>query len=163
MQEEKKLKVFISYSWNRSDFVLKLAKKLQSDGIDTTLDKWDLKPGQDKYIFMEQSVNSPEVNKVLIVCDKTYTEKANNRIGGVGEETTIITSGVYKNVNQEKFIPIVIEKDEDDEAFVPSYLATRIYIDFSNSEKYDTNYEELLRNIYDKPKYVKPPLRMAIL
>jgi hypothetical protein len=37
----------------------------------------------DKYVFMEQSVNNPEVDKVLIICDKTYANKANNREGGV--------------------------------------------------------------------------------
>lgn len=158
MQEDKIPKIFISYSWNSSDFVLKLAENLRSDGIDAILDKWDLKSGQDKYVFMEQLVNNPEIDKVLVICDKSYTAKANKRTGGVGAETIIITGEIYKNVNQEKFIPIVIEKDEDNEAFIPSYLATRIYIDFSNSEKYDTSYKELLRNIYEKPKYSKPPL-----
>lgn len=59
------------------------------------LDKWDLKEWQDKYAFMEKCVNDPDVCKVLIICDKSYTEKANNRLGGVGDETSIISPEIY--------------------------------------------------------------------
>jgi hypothetical protein len=46
--------------------------------------KWDLKIGQDKYAFTEKMVNDLEITRVFIVIDKTYAEKANNRIGGFG-------------------------------------------------------------------------------
>ena len=36
------------------------------------LDKWDLREGQGKYVFMEQMVADPAVSKVLMLCD-TYT------------------------------------------------------------------------------------------
>lgn len=51
-------KVFISYAWSKDNLekVLELAKRLMNDGIQVILDKWDLKEGQDKYAFMEQSV-----------------------------------------------------------------------------------------------------------
>lgn len=88
-------KVFISYSWTKSDLVLQVANRLMSHGVEVVLDKWDLKEGQDKYVFMEQCVNNSDITKVLIFCDKTYTEKANNRTGGVGDETVIISSEVY--------------------------------------------------------------------
>lgn len=68
-------KVFISYSWTKSDLVLQVANRLMSHGIEVVLDKWDLKEGQDKYVFMEQCVNNSDITKVLIFCDKTYTEK----------------------------------------------------------------------------------------
>lgn len=74
-------KVFISYSWTKSDLVLQVANRLMSHGVEVVLDKWDLKEGQDKYVFMEQCVNNSDITKVLIFCDKTYTEKANNRTG----------------------------------------------------------------------------------
>ena len=53
-------KIFISYSWSSSSherWVLELAERLVSDGVDVTLDKWDLKEGQDKFSFMESMVN----------------------------------------------------------------------------------------------------------
>ena len=80
--------------------------------------------------------------KVLIFCDKTYTEKANNRTGGVGDETVIISSEVYGKVTQEKFIPIITERDEDGKEYVPAYIKTRIYIDFSNPDLFRWNADD---------------------
>lgn len=158
MQEDRIPKIFISYSWSSDAMVLQLAQRLMSQGVIVVLDKWDLKEGQDKYTFMERCVNDPDVTKVLIICDKTYTEKANNRMGGVGDETVIISSEIYQNMQQEKFIPIIVEKDDEGKPYVPTYIKTRIYIDLSEEENYEDEYEKLLRNIYDKPLNRKPKL-----
>ncbi len=158
MKEDKIPKVFISYSWSSDDITMPLAERLVSHGIEVVLDKWDLKEGQDKYVFMEQCVNDPEIDKVLIVCNQKYAERANNREGGVGDETAIISTEVYGKVNQEKFIPIIAECDEEGNPYVPAYIKSRIYIDLSNVEKYEAEYEKLLRNIYEKPIYKKPKL-----
>jgi len=72
-------KVFISYSWSspeHEDFVLELAEKLVTDGINVILDKWDLKEGHDKYAFMEKMVADTSVKKVLVISDKQYADKA---------------------------------------------------------------------------------------
>ena len=78
-------KVFISYSWAVKDKVLDLADQLIKDGIQAIIDEYDLKPGNDKYAFMEQQVSDKSIKNVLIICDKTYTEKADHREGGVGD------------------------------------------------------------------------------
>lgn len=159
LQEDGIPKVFISYAWgNNTDLVAELAQRLVAHGVDVVWDKWDLKEGQDKYAFMEQCVNNPEITKVLIICDKAYAQKANDRTGGVGDETVIISSEIYGNVKQEKFIPIIAERNEDGQPYVPTYIKTRIYIDLSDAETYEAEYEKLLRNIYEKPQYVKPQL-----
>ena len=103
MMSENTRKVFISYSWAVQDRVVELAERLVANGVDVVLDVWDLMPGHDKYAFMEQSVNDQTVNKVLIICDKTYTEKADARQGGVGDETVIISPEIYGKVRQEIF------------------------------------------------------------
>jgi hypothetical protein len=78
--EEKVYSVFISYCWTSPEhekWVHDLALRLmETDGIDVKLDKWDLKPGQDKFAFMESMVNDNSIDKVLIICDKGYKEKA---------------------------------------------------------------------------------------
>lgn len=61
MQVDTIPKVFISYSWTKADLVLQIAERLMSHGIEVVLDKWDLKEGQDKYVFMEQCVNNPDI------------------------------------------------------------------------------------------------------
>lgn len=161
IKEESEICVFISYSWTNEShekWVLNLANRLIRDGIQVILDKWDLKEGQDIYNFMEQMVKSDKIDKVLIVCDKGYKEKAEKRKGGVGTETEIITPEIYNNVNQEKFIPIVAEVDCGNNPYIPTYIRTRVYIDLSSSDKFEKGYEKLIRNLYQKPKYQKPNL-----
>jgi hypothetical protein len=141
-------RVFISYSWSSEEhenWVLELATRLTEDGIHVIIDKWDLKDGQDIFHFMEKTVRADETDKVLIICDKGYAEKANNRIGGVGTETQIISPEIYQDVDQEKFVPIIAERDEHGNAYIPSYIKSRKYIDMSPGN-YETGYEQLLRN-----------------
>ncbi|HVG33113.1 MAG TPA: toll/interleukin-1 receptor domain-containing protein [Pyrinomonadaceae bacterium] len=155
-------RVFISYSWSSEDhqqWVLDLAKKLMSDGVAVIIDRWDLKPGQDKYHFMEQMVKDESINRVLIICDKTYTEKADKREDtGVSTETQIISREVYSAVAQEKFIPVVKEKTDEGRPYIPVFIQSRIYVDLSDPQTFYENYEELLRNIYNKPLLSKPAL-----
>ncbi|MDL5053319.1 toll/interleukin-1 receptor domain-containing protein [Oscillatoria laete-virens NRMC-F 0139] len=164
--EEKQLsknpKVFMSYCWTtpaHEQFVIDLATRLRSDGVDVILDKWHLKHGDDKNAFMEKMVTDPDVTNVLMVFDKTYAEKADARKGGVGTESQIISQEVYKKVEgQTKFIGLVVEKKSDGEAYVPAYYASRIFIDLSTAERLNDNYEQLLRAIFDKPLHVPPAL-----
>ena len=159
-------KVFISYSWTtplHEDWVINLAERLVSDGVDVAIDKWDLKEGHDKYTFMESMVRSDEIVKVLIVLDKKYTEKANNKSGGVGTETQIISPKIYENVSQEKFIPIVTERDENGNAYTPTYLESRIYVDFSTQDQFEKSYETLLRNILKRPAFNSQKLVKRLL
>ena len=154
-------KVFISYSWTsqeHQDWTINLAQRLVSDGIDVVIDKWNLTEGQDKFSFMETMVNAPDIKKVLIILDRKYAEKADQREGGVGIETQIITPEIYGKVSQNKFVPVVSEKDELGDAFAPTYLKSRLYIDLSEQEHFETHYEVLLRNIYECPAYIKPKL-----
>ena len=162
MSEKLQKKVFISYSWtskNHEYWVLQLAERLVHNGVDVVLDKWDLAEGQDKYAFMESMVQDSSIDKVLIVCDKGYKEKADGREGGVGTETQIITPALYNKVSQTKFIPIIAEKGsiEFDE-YLPHYLKSRIGIVMSSEESYLEGFEQLLRAIYDKPLYKKPKI-----
>lgn len=157
-------KVFISYSWTtreHEEWVLALAQRLMSDGIEVVLDKWDLKEGHDLYNFMESMVKSPEINKVLIIIDKKYTDKADSRTGGVGTETQIISPQIYRDVSQEKFIPIVRERNNEGEAYMPTYLNGRLYVDLSIDEHFEKNYESLIRNIFERPSFSKPKLGKA--
>lgn len=154
------VKAFISYSWTSSEhfeWVLCLAEMLNSSGVDVLLDRWSLRPGHDSIRFMESMVTDPSVTKVIVVSDKTYAEKADNRKGGVGAETQIISPEVYEKTDQNKFVALVTERDVNGKAYLPTYLRSRIYLDMTE-EKFSANFEELLRWIFDKPSHVKPPL-----
>jgi len=159
--EQKPPKLFISYSWSTPEheqWVLSLATELTDAGVDVVLDKWDLKEGNDAHAFMEKMVTDPEINKVAIICDKLYSEKANGRSGGVGTETQIISPEIYNKQNQNKFVAVVVERNDDGKPCLPVYYKSRIYIDFSDPDAYAIRYEELLRWVYDKPLYVKPKI-----
>ena len=136
-----KPKVFISYSWSSPEYqerIIKIVDALRESGIETVFDKYNLKEGADLNVFMEKIVNDPSITKVLIFCDKQYTEKANNRKGGAGTETLIISPEVYNDADpageNKKFIPIIMEKNiETGKPYVPTYMASRKYFDFTNS------------------------------
>ena len=157
----KQTKVFISYSWTsptHEQWVLDFAERLTGDGVWVVLDKWDLKEGQDKPAFMEQMVSDEKINKVLVICDKGYQTKADERTGGVGTETQLISKKVYENAAQEKFIPIIKEYDDDEKPCTPHFIANRMYIDLSSDEVYEENYKTLIRNLFDKPLIQRPAL-----
>lgn len=157
-------KLFISYSWSNHDheqLVLQIATELTESGVDVILDKWDLKEGHDSYAFMEKMVTDPEIKKVAIISDRIYAEKADGRSGGVGTETQIISREVYEQQEQDKFVVVVMERDENGKAHLPTYYKSRIYIDLSEPDGYAENFEKLLRWIYNKPLYVKPEVGKA--
>lgn len=154
-------KVFISYSWHPEENkirVQRLAERLMSDGVDVVLDIWSLQDGQDKYAFMEKMVADQEIKKVLVICNKDYAEKANSRKGGVGTESTIMSDEIYSKAEQTKFIPIVFDKSGNQEFYKPHFLKSRIHVDMSSEDCYEQGYDQLLRDIYEKPLVKKPAL-----
>lgn len=158
-------KVFISYAWGSEDYRLKVrsfATDLMGNGIDVLLDQWSLKEGNDTYAFMEQSVTDPTITNVLILLDPIYEKKANGRHGGVGTETQIISPEIYNKVKQEKFLPVIFERGENGEIPKPQYLKTMLHFDLSQEEKYDSEYQRLVKRLYgieivEKPELGKKP------
>lgn len=153
-------RVFISYSWSSKKYeekVMDLAVKLQGDGIEVIIDKWIMQPGNDTINFMEKCVKDPEVNFVLMLLDKKYTEKADSRSGGVGIETQIISNEVYNNVEQSKFIPIVFDRDDEGKIYVPIYLKSKFHYDLTQDNS-DEEYVKLVKQIYGRQIYYKPEL-----
>jgi hypothetical protein len=154
-------KLFISYCWSSTEheeWVVNLASELRENGVDVLLDKWDLKEGHDANAFMERMVTDKDIHKVILVLDKVYADKANKRSGGVGTETQIISAEVYESVDQNKFVAVIAERDEEGKAKTPAFYKSRIYIDMSSKDLYGSNFEQLLRWAYNKPLHVKPEL-----
>lgn len=157
-------KVFISYSWTsqtHQNQIIEWGERLASDGVDIVLDVFDLKEGQDKNAFMERMVTDAEVSHVLVITDKEYAKKADARKAGVGTESQIISEEVYDKVDQSKFIPVIAEVDEDSKPYLPVFLKSRIWIDFSSPELVNENWERLVRLLYGKPLHEKPKIGKA--
>ncbi len=157
-------RVFVSYSWSSPGYqarVRQWAEQLLSDGVNVVLDVWELKEGDDKYAFMERMVTDESVTHVLIFSDSEYAAKADARRAGVGAESQIISKEVYAKVRQSKFIPVVCEFDANGEPYLPTFLKSRIWIDFSSPEAANDNWEQLVRVLYGKPAHERPVLGRA--
>ena len=149
--------VFISYSHDNDehkDWVYKLACKLVDNGIETTLDQWELALGSNLPKFMEKGLTTTD--RVLVICTENYIDKANDGIGGVGYEKTILTAELIQNQDSKKFIPIV--RNVERQIKTPTCLAGRLYIDFSNDEAFDNSFKQLLHEIHGVPLNPKPKL-----
>ena len=95
----------------------------------------------------------PQHHTCIDVLDRLYCEKANQRRGGRGKETQIISAEVYERVGESKFIPIFCELFEDGSPYLPTYLKSRFAIDFSSESKVDENWETLIRALFGRPLY----------
>jgi len=150
--------VFISYSHEEPEhdnWVHDLAANLRKKGVDASLDRWDLRPGQDTTFFMESQIRNSEF--VVLVCTPLYAEKSNIPRGGVGYEKNIISAEMLQSKGLEpKFIPI-LRKGNHDNA-LPTYLGSKYAIDFRPSRTYEEAFDELLRAIYGEPHPDKPLL-----
>ncbi len=136
-------KTFVSYSWSSPEhqqWVIDLATQLRENGVDAILDKWDLKEGHDSIAFMEKMVTDPTVEKVIMVSDRVYAEKADGRRGGVGAEAQIISPQIYAKADQNKFVAVVSELDAEGKPFLPTYYGARIFLDLSKQEIYPENF-----------------------
>ncbi len=103
-------KVFVSYSRDseqHKDWVLTLATRLVSNGVNILLDQWDLTLGSDLPRFMESGLTAAD--RVLAICTDKYVEKANAGVGGVGYEKMILTAQLKQNVTADRIIPIIRE------------------------------------------------------
>ena len=149
--------VFISYSHDddaHKNWVLQLATRLRSNGVDVILDRWNLTLGQDVASFMENGLSTSK--RVLCVCSEIYVDKANNKNRSVGYEKQIMTAELMDNLNTDWIIPII--KNNNSSKKLPTFLKGRLYISFENDILYESKYEELLRDLLSEPVLPIPPL-----
>ena len=150
-------KVFISYSHDsdeHKEWVLQLSTKLRQNGVDVILDRWDSGAGDDITLFMEKGVTDSD--RVLVICTDAYVRKADAGEGGVGYERMIITAQLVQDVGTAKFIPII--RQSSDNKKTPTFLETRIYIDFTDEDEFDEKFDDLLREVSNARHLQKPPL-----
>lgn len=133
-------KVFISYAHESdklSNDVLEFSNYLRSQGIDAEIDQYEEAPVEGWPKWMMRQVQ--ESDFVLIVCSKSYFDRANDFSGsatGLGAkwETNLILQQLYSgNAINQKFIPVIFEKDEQRHILLP--LQPYTYYDVGNDQK----------------------------
>ena len=149
--------VFISYSHDSDEhknWVLQLATRLRSNGVDILLDSWNTRLGSDLASFMERGLSKSQ--RVICICSDNYVKKANEGKGGAGYEKQIITAELLKDQNTEWIIPLIVNNTSKNK--VPIFLGGRKYISFEDALLFENKYEELLRDLLDEPVFPIPPL-----
>lgn len=127
-------------------------------GVSVILDEWDTYLGMDLTEFMERGIRDSDF--VVVVCTPLYAQKANQREGGAGYETSVITGELFQRVSDRgKFVP-VLRKGAPNKA-LPGYLANSLFVDFRRDDNFVDSIERLLRHIYRRPKRRPPQLGNA--
>ena len=150
-------KVFISYSHDSAEhrrWVSELGAKLRHNGIDAILDQWDLGPGDDVTQFMERGIIDSD--RVLVICTDSYVSKANTGEGGVGYERMIVNAQLIQDLGTDKFIPVIRQASGQEKT--PTFLGTRVYIDFRNDSQFESEFDKLIHELHRVPVAEKPPL-----
>ena len=149
-------KVFISYSHDdqpHKKWVLELAQRLRNAGVDATLDQFRLGLGDDLGSFMEKSV--AESDRIIMICTDTYVTKANDGLGGVGYEKMIMTAEYMNQIDTKKVIPLIRQAGTRN---VPTFLKSRLNINFSREDEFELQFDNLLREIHQAPLFKEPPV-----
>lgn len=149
-------KVFISYSHDSQEhkkWVLDLATRLRNSGVDAIIDQWELRPGDDLPHFMETHL--ADADYVVMVCTDKYVAKANAGTGGVGYEKMIITADLLSRIDSNKVVPVIRQFGTH---AVPTFLKTKLFVNFSKDEDYEFSFDELVRTFHDAPLFKKPEI-----
>jgi TIR domain len=148
-------KAFMSYSWDDAPhraWVKSLSARLRGEGVNATLDHWEVEPGDQLPKFMETSVR--ENDFVVIVCTPNYKRKSDYRQGGVGYEGDIMTGEVFAGKDSRKFIPILRSGDWIDA--LPSWLVGKYGLDFRGDPYSEDQYHDLLTTLHGTREKAPP-------
>jgi TIR domain len=152
------IRVFVSYA--RTDdahtaWVRELATFLRANGVEARLDAWYLRPGMDAPQWMSNELDLAD--RVLLVCDELYAQKADRRHGGVGWEIRIIQGDLMasQDDNPDKYVPIIVTPELD--AGTPKFLRGTFAIHWPESSPDKIRHrDELLRVIYGRQEEAPP-------
>jgi hypothetical protein len=153
---EQPIRVFISYchsSPKHEKWVEELGCSLRENGIDARMDIWNLRRGMDLPQFMTNELALAQ--RVVLISDEKYAEKADGRVGGVGWETMIVQGDMaQQQPDSNKYLVVVASSLLD--AGLPRYLKTKFVIHWPDAQNDEHNLQLLLRELYDAVKV--PPL-----
>lgn len=150
-------RVFVSYAGGtpaHNDWVKELASRLRDDGIDARLDAWHLAHGMDMAQWMCNELD--QADRVVLVCDELYGQKADRRHGGVGWEIRLVQGEMLadQQENPDRFLPIVVTETVD--VGLPAFLKAAYAFHWPNGRRSPDQYRELVRAIYRAQEQAPP-------
>lgn len=150
-QPKDAVRVFISHTSSTeedAEWVKELALFLIDNGIQARLDRFHLRRGMDLPQWMCNELALAQ--KVIVVCDETYKQKADGRLGGVGWETMII-QGDVANLPPDSTKYQVVVRAEDINQGLPMYLRTKYAFHARPTDRTLSFRDELVRELLDLP------------
>jgi hypothetical protein len=149
-------RVFISYtrtSERHEAWVKELATFLRTqEGINARLDLWHLSPGGDVAQWMCNELDLAD--RVLLICNESYAQRADGRHGGVGWEIRLIQGDLLMCQDTLKYVPVVCSENID--AATPKFLRTIKCLHWDPSRREGNFREELVKTLYNVSS--EPPL-----
>ena len=145
------VRVFISHTSNSEsavEWVKALALYLIEQGVQARLDKFHLRRGMDLPQWMCNELALAQ--KVVVVCDEIYKQKADGRMGGVGWETMII-QGDLAGLPPDSTKYQVIVRAADITKGLPMYLRTKYAFHAPSADEKQSFRKELLIELLDLP------------
>lgn len=147
--QERPPRVFMSYSHSspeHKEWVASLGRFLRQNGVDVRLDTWHLRHGMDIPQFMTNELELAD--RVVLVSEEKYAQKANGRVGGVGWETMIVQGDIARLPPEStKYLVVVRSQNVDDG--LPQFLKTKLVIHWPNATGDEANRNLLLLEIFN--------------
>lgn len=151
-------RIFISYSYDNEEheeWVLNLSTKIEEyEEFHVTLDKYDLSYFHEKNLFMEKAVSESDI--IVIIASDKYVEKANDRQGGVGIETSMTVAKHFKQIEETGKSNIIAIYKSNRKQELPSYLnGARLRLNFDSSS-FESKFDELIKALSGEPLINRP-------
>lgn len=143
--ERQSPRVLVSYNQStQRDWVAALDAFLNANGIHAVVDGRDLRLTALLEEWMSTEIS--RADKVIVVTDETYAQKADAHVGGVGAETRLIEQELERGASFGKLIVIVRSSPVD--AALPKYLRGRNVLECSEDSRSASTFDRVLREIY---------------
>lgn len=149
--------MFISYSHGtqvEDQWVLELATFLRASGIEARLDVWHLRRGMDMPQFMTNELALAD--RVILVSDERYAEKADRRVGGVGWETMIVQGDICA-LPPDSTKYVVIVRSPNVTSGLPRFLQTKFVLHWPGPHDHEDHRRLLLQELFEIE--LAPPIR----
>ncbi|RQO36707.1 hypothetical protein DBR39_16640 [Chryseobacterium sp. KBW03] len=132
--EKQKINVFVTYSWDNEEHQEKVhafTNLLRDNGFHAEVDKMLIQSetAKDFKVMMHKGIT--DYNKVIVVLSEGYKTKAENFIGGVGTEYSLILKDLEENPNKY----ILVSFDGRENSIIPLFFKAREIINLKENNE----------------------------
>ncbi|XP_076081662.1 uncharacterized protein LOC143052499 [Mytilus galloprovincialis] len=130
--QQKGKHLFISYSWNEKEIVLKLKGLLQEKGIQIWIDTEKMRGST-----LEAMAHAVENATLVLICmSESYKRSPNCRL----EAENTFRCG-------KQYIPLIVQKHYKPDSWLGALLGAKLYIDFSGKYQFEPKWNELIKEL----------------